>query len=824
MDLRNGYDKHDEKSGGASVLTNGASEALGKEGDVSDKKEQRTRTLSQYATEVFFGLLFALWGYLLGGCALPFGAVPFGAALLCAARRRVPYIYAGLCVASLGMAHPLMRVVSYSVALGLRLTVSLFIDRQGKRDKRQGFFETFENMFSEKLNLRMATSCVAVFVMGAYLLIEGGFLYYDLYGALLSLIVAPAACALFAGVFERSAEGQKRELYSTVGFIALSCALVYASRYLRVMGVSASAFGAMFASLYLTRRRGTVSGVLAGALCGLCYSPELAPLFAFGALCGGIVLPVSVTLASTLTFTVSTAWALYVRGIGAFNGLLPAILFSTVIFGVCDKLFFTREAEKAKSDTRAEASETERETACVPLPPDALDGVRLEDTEGRVKTVCESFSALASVFEAMGELQKRPSAEDLRRICDNAFDSSCTGCASKDLCWDEKYRATDSQIALLCESLYRDGSVCRADVGDELAERCARLPDILDEINHNASEHASRILQYDKTEIFATDYASVADIIAEAMAKECEEYEYDSVLSERLCAKLSESIDGILGVAAWGKRKKRIMLSSEHRADIENALDEVLEIVGGVCSKSFRVERSEERERGGFVMILCERSRLCVSCAKRTLRADGEDEYCGDTVGLFRNSEDRFYSFISDGMGAGRDAAVTSGICALFLQKMLGAGNGCEATLRMLNGFLRNKGSGSLHECSATVDLMELDLLCGRASFYKSGAAPTYVLRDGGLLKLRSKTLPVGILRQLDTKRIGFDVGAGDVIVMVSDGVTQGREECPWLYDLLRTNIEREGIEKTADLIVKYAKNEGSADDLSVLIVKLENE
>ena len=142
----------------------------------------------------------------------------------------------------------------------------------------------------------------------------------------------------------------------------------------------------------------------------------------------------------------------------------------------------------------------------------------------------------------------------------------------------------------------------------------------------------------------------------------------------------------------------------------------------------------------------------------------------------------------------------------------------------MLNGFLRNKGSGSIHECSATVDLMELDLIGRRASFYKSGAAPTYVLRDGALFKLRSKTVPVGILKEPDTKKISFDVSAGDVIVMVSDGVTQGREECPWLFDLLRGNVDSLGVERTADLVMKYAKGEGCTDDLSVVIVKIGEE
>ena len=174
-------------------------------------------------------------------------------------------------------------------------------------------------------------------------------------------------------------------------------------------------------------------------------------------------------------------------------------------------------------------------------------------------------------------------------------------------------------------------------------------------------------------------------------------------------------------------------------------------------------------------------------------------------------------------MGSGRDAALTSSICSVFLSKILTATGKCDISLDMLNGFLRNKGSSSLHECSATVDLLQYDLLTGKAEFYKGGAAPSYILRDGNLFKLRSNSVPLGIIKELGTKKISIDTAEGDIIVMVSDGVTQSREECPWLFDLLKANAKKESLATLADMIVKRAKYEGETDDISVVVMKVES-
>ena len=88
-------------------------------------------------------------------------------------------------------------------------------------------------------------------------------------------------------------------------------------------------------------------------------------------------------------------------------------------------------------------------------------------------------------------------------------------------------------------------------------------------------------------------------------------------------------------------------------------------------------------------------------------------------------------------------------------------------------------------ECSATVDLCELDLISGTASFLKSGAAPTYIARGSTVYKIYSRTMPIGILKSADTRISKFDTQSGDIIVMMSDGCCPDSEDCAWLVEFL---------------------------------------
>ncbi len=797
--------------------------------EVTEKEREgaaaRKRT-GEFLKNVFFGSMYALWGYLLGGAVLPYGAMPLGVAFLAAADRRVFYIYGGLLLSiftqSITGERRLLLAGVYTAVLFVRLLTRLLIDPPWKAEEASGektVREVYPQMFSEHIALRAALSAVGAFAIGVYRLIEGGMLYYDMYGTIVATLSAPVAVLLCSGFFSASAKKYRR----LIGFLAIAFGVIYSAGDLKLYGVSLAAFGCMFATLYLARTEGTVTGVLSGALLGLAISIEQAPLFAFAGLVAGMLYPISAVFALCSALSVAVAWGIYVEGLSVLNGLLSALVSAALIFGVWDKLFLGARKKKASAVTGAAEDEAEKENGAR-LKEDYLrsriarlsEAERYAESERRLRGLSEGLSSISEMLYGMSRALTSPCYADLKQICDNAFEVSCAGCENRSVCWKESYRQTNEALGGICGALQKKGSVETEDAERELADRCLRLPDILSQINHNAYLHSRQLAENDRTELFAADFEAIASLMEGAAMSE-DGSAFDAILSAELARRLSEKGIPFEGVCALGKERKRAVIFSEDTDTLIARSDTLAEIAKEVFGLP---SGPPEQDREAGTVTLRALPKISVSYAKKSLRAEGEDEFCGDTSGIFEGEVGRSYAFISDGMGSGREAALTSGLCGLFLRRLIASGCGAEGALKLLNGFLRNRCGTSLCECSATVDLMELDAYLCRASFYKSGAAPTYVYRNGSLFKLRSHTVPVGIIKELDFRKIDLELSCGDLVVMVSDGVTDGKEECPWLFDLLRSQSASEP-ERIAELIVKYAKSEGATDDISVIVAKV---
>lgn len=784
-------------------------------------------------------LAYAGAAYLLGSCRLFFGSYPLGLALLCASGVKMPFILAGLVASAFtGAPYPSVYVGAYAIAVLLRVVTRIFIDTAdaGEAAQPQSGVSPFYRMklmrrriFRESVSLRMTAASLCAFIISLYTIITGGYRYYDLFGAIFAIVVSPAAVWLICGWFAGDGKDIKVRARYLAGAAVLMTGICYAARDINIMGISAAAFGAFFATLYICRRHGILAGAAAGLLLGLAYEPVYAPIFVLAGIAEGLLHGFSPTLAAAAAFVSGMTWGLYVDGIDSLTRILPGILLSSAAFCGAERAGFIGKTKAAVtvSTPKEEKLTAEAEWA----------KSRVKSDEERLGAVSESFASLSEVFYNLSDRLRRPGIIDLRRVCDKIFDKACRDCAKREVCWGLEYGSSLDMTARLCAALHESGRADTDCVPEQIRKRCPNISAIVGDINSGCAALTEAVLRSEKISIFALDYDAISRILGDALEEQHADYsrsdEYEGRVAEALL-RMGINPEVLL---VWGSRRKYICArgidARSTKTDVA-AIRRTLEEVTGSKLEDPLFEFPGGGEGGRLSMTLTTRRRYAVERACLTAPANNTAELstegpgggvCGDSAVMFENGRDYFYALISDGMGTGSGAAFSSGISSLFLEKMLMAGNRTATALRMLNGVLRSRAGAREIESSATVDLLEVDLLTGDASLIKSGAAPTYIRRTGDIFRLHSKTVPIGILTALDAQVTKLEVSEGDVIVMVSDGVTDAAREsdggeCGWLPDLLSHEWE-DDLSRMTKKIIGRAQSVGSRDDLSVIIVRI---
>lgn len=835
-----------------------------------DKDEVEVRARLRFCVDF---VLTATTAFLIGGAELLFSTYPLCIVLLCSTRRRLLPVFTGLFVLCLTgglpdvfifatIATPLIRVLLTYMPIVLAEAKELPISTETSLIKYAPNLPEKSDpvnqlnskvqisgsalLFNEKLSLRALAATASGLLGGLFLLIGQNFSFYALWGTLFLTVACPALTIILAGFFGGDEASVKN--YITVSLAAIGILCVFVAKSMSVIGMPMAPFLAMLLTLCATSAYGLLPGGIAAILFGLVLDPVYMPLLVICAILFFLVSSVRQGAGLAVVCAAVVVWCYYIGGAEGLVGILPPMLLAIPVYMIVSKY---------------------REMMCAPYNRTMMAGgiyfAEAVTEKNKNLAVRERLSALSDVFATLSETfyklsdkRRRPDALGLKKICEASFDSVCRDCQSRELCYGSEYPSTLETISRMTVALHKKGSVCKADLDSKFLSRCTMFDRLLEGANRSLSYATESIIKDGKLSFFASSYEDINEILRDALENDSEEYEADPKTAEKICDLLFEEGFRTGGVVVWGKRCKNIVIKgipssdklSAKRADMLRC--KIGEIVGTTLGDPIF-----ETGRDGGVMRLSSKPLYRARCSRGNIPAKSthrnhdsdtnelyvdpfkdtalSDDVCGDTSNSFVTSSSYFYSLISDGMGSGEEAAFVSGVCSMFIEKMLSAGNRADITVKMLGNVLRNENMGRGGECSATVDLCELDLISGTASFIKSGAAPTYIARGATVFKVYSRTMPIGILKDADTKISKFDTKRGDIIIMMSDGCCPDSEDCPWLVEFLCEYTSKKDknalgdeseCEHLRDTLLSLAKKntpqDKAQDDISVTVIIIE--
>ena len=596
---------------------------------------------------------------------------------------------------------------------------------------------------------------------------------------------------LSGSVFSLKRDGKERVafLVYVVSLLSFVFLLTLALEGYDFFGISLAYLFVGALTLFVARRFGAVKAMAVGFFSAVGIDPVGAVGFALAGLVAGLLFDIGTTYGLVGGGAAISAWCAYAGGMSLFLSAIPEWSIASTVM-----IPYLKNAVRERRDAPTEPAATDREGVLDECVRAAVGEV---DLSALAQRSLDTASVVRNYFDlGFGDM------EDYR----NAV-IAATATVDPHPC--------EEKINELASLLHSKGSATELDIQRIL------------EINYGAATvlaSLSSSLRIYERELYKKGGGAVADqmeiqarLVQSMQARARESLAENDPLADQIISRLRMIGIGRVACRVLGGRKRLICLATEDDGVQRLKSREVISAIEGVIGT--RLCTPSIKRRGSTLIFEAEekpRLRCEVGVASSAARAGVPS---GDNSCFFER-EGIFYAVVADGMGTGEIAMQTSRlVCDYILSGALGVEE-IEDLISSLNGIVAASGT----ECCASVDVFYLDLFTGQGGFIKAGAVPSLIKKGESVRRIRARSMPIGAMRGVCCERCAVEIGAGDVVVMLTDGVAEIPEESLWLLDAVADKTYREAQSFAQSIITAAKKNSATGDDMTALVIEIKRE
>ena len=752
--------------------------------------------LTDEAKMVITEISVFILAYILMGIKFIFGVYPFGLAYLCSLRKNTAFGFMG-CLLSVifNLNFDIVYLIALCGILGLRIVGSL----TGKKDKhiielgKQMKTTVFDSVFNENIEVRVAICVFCTFGIGLYRVISSNYSYYEIFVLVLfSILTGILTYAL-------SLPNPKNKL---IPYGIILFALLYAIKDFTLFSLDVSVVLGFGLTLYLSRYLDGIKAGAFGLILGLCLSPQLTPIFSIAGIVSGLLWNISYYLAIMCAVSLAIGYSVFVGGYNALIQVTPSVIFISLLLYPLLRFKMIPVPDFIKNNATSVKN---------------IDTVILENNSKKnthvLSTLVDTFSNISRTVSEMSDVSKSPTRVNYHTLCTETFETYCYNCPKHFICWQNDVSTTKDNLDKLSQDLLSNGNAHRLAVEERFLHRCPNIDKVIDEINAISKKKLENTVKNNKLDVLSGDYMQISNLISTVIEAKENDSQIDLKATEKLKREFAKIGLDFEDTTVVGKEIKEVTIVG---VNIERSKCSATELKSTIeDTLNIRAESPQFNVDGNFatVTVTNKYNYNTVEFSKSIMKKG--ESVCGDNVSFFDGTHAKRYSLICDGMGSGENANITSLACVNFLKSILSVTKDTKIALSMLNSLIRAKGLESL----STVDLLEIDLITGKSSVTKCGASTTYVKRGNKVFKLQSKTMPIGILKDLDAEKLSFELSHNDICIMVSDGIVDSNDNDKDLVNFI-SNF-KENIDTLPQKIIEKAKKFNKNDDMSVCVIKV---
>ncbi|MFD3155550.1 stage II sporulation protein E [Haloimpatiens sp. FM7330] len=414
-------------------------------------------------------------------------------------------------------------------------------------------------------------------------------------------------------------------------------------------------------------------------------------------------------------------------------------------------------------------------------------------------------------------------------MIENLCDRVCSNCNMKSMCWKRELHYTYSAFGELIDNYQHH----KKNFPKELEKKCINKSLLIKNtqiiVNNYIINELWRERLNEGRNILAGQINNMSKSLQEIISEFNYEIKFNIPLEKEIIKFFRKEEIKYKDIVCFNDKKGKdiIRLTLKACSGKQMCVKEILPLMNKITGKNMCV--AEERccidpINNECTVTIEQMPKYYVSSNVQRKCKQGES-YNGDSYSFGSLNDGNYLTIISDGMGSGPEASEESKAVVELIEKCMESGFSKTTAINLVNSIMSLKFCDE--EKFTTVDLSDVDLYTGEVDFIKVGAVASFIKRGKKVEVIKSKTLPIGILDKVDIEVTKYKVQKGDMIVMLSDGVTDynsenvGKED--WVVDYLK-NINSNNPKEIAEGLINKSvelSNEKVRDDMTVLVSKV---
>lgn len=439
----------------------------------------------------------------------------------------------------------------------------------------------------------------------------------------------------------------------------------------------------------------------------------------------------------------------------------------------------------------------------------------------------DSLKHLSHTFLTLEGYKGTFSKEELDRMFDRVTEKVCGSCERRKICLGEnRIQTYQSMHEILC-AVSEYGAELNVELKRKLKKRCMMAPRFLRE-TIEVYGNAKEILMWNNKMVQNREgYAGQLDSFANMIRNTTRELDAgifeDDHLEKRLKTRLRKAgvrmLSAVFYMTPQGKYEIHLTVKTAkgHIAPTR----EVVNLVGECAGRAMMPNHGERPVIGEeYCTIACMEDARYQTLQGVAKIGKGCENISGDTFLMTELPGGKKGIALSDGMGSGEEAFRESAMVVEMLEELLEAGFPVKTAVQMMNTALVISRE-EVRFC--TVDISLFDLYSGECEFVKAGAAATFIKTENEVKMIRSATLPIGVLQDIDISEEKQKLQSGDYVIMVTDGVMDalpaGLQDDKMIQIIAETDL-RNPREMAQHILSRVLEESGEIplDDMTVLV------